>query len=91
MSKPPVLALGQMLHVLNAVAFRKEPEVAVVTRVWSSHGAEVGMVNLTVLPDAAEPVCKTSVPVFAGPQEAAKHLAGFPGHNPIVAYWPALG
>ena len=88
MTKAPFLALGRVLHVLNAVPLRKEPEAAVVTRVWSSHTAEVGVVNLTVLPDAAEPVCKTSVPVFAGPLEAAKHLAGFPGHSPIVAYWP---
>lgn len=91
MSQVPVLALGRTLLVLNSLPHRLEPEAAVVTRVWSAPGAEVGMCNLTVFPDQHEPLCKTSVPVFADALAAAQHLKGFPGHSPIVAYFPGRG
>ena len=87
----PVLALGRSVLVLNSLPLRMEPEPAVVTRVWSYPGAEVGMCNLTVFPDQHEPVCKTSVPVFASALHAARHLKDYPGHAPIVAYFPERG
>lgn len=87
--KAPIPSLGRSVHVLNAMPNRTAPEAAVITRVWSSHTSLIGMVNLTVLPDCEMPVCKTSVPLFVNEEAAISHLAGFPGHHPIVAYWPA--
>lgn len=88
--KPPIAAIGRDVLVLNALPNHPEPMAAVITRVWSSHTAEIAMVNLSVFPDGLPLLCKTSVSVFPSDLAAAQHLAGMPGHSPTVAYWPTL-
>lgn len=88
--KAPIPSLGRSVHVLNAMANRTAPEAAVITRVWSSHTSEIGMVNITVFPDSEPPVCRASVPLFPSEQAAIEHLKELEGHRPIVAYWPSF-
>lgn len=74
--------LGRIVLALNATGAGSEAP-AIITRVWGP-----AMINLQVLPDCAEPLCKTSVPLFPDRAAADAWLRQMVGHTPTVAYWP---
>lgn len=75
-------SLGRIVIARNATGAGSEAP-ALITRVWTP-----AMVNLQVLPDCADPLCKTSVPLFPDRAAADAYLRQMVGHTPTVAYWP---
>ena len=77
------LSVGRIGHVIGPDAESNGSTFAsaVITRVWNET-----MVNLTMFPDAAAPVVKTSVQFCLGTEEdARKYRTNEYAH---VAYWP---
>ena len=84
----PKATIGRTVIILNVPSNGAIEQPAVITRAWSDLPTEQGAVavNLTVFPDCAAPVCKSSVLLFDNAEAAHLHL----GQNPhaIVAHWP---
>ncbi len=75
-------SIGRIVITLNATGAGSQAP-AIITRVWGG-----GLINLQVLPDFAQPLCKTSVQLFADRAAAAAYLQTMVGHTPTVAFWP---
>lgn len=70
------------LHLAQDLAASNGAEVvpAIITRAWSAT-----MVNVMVFLDGPMPVWRTSVPLYAGPDEYAEAKAA---GRPLGCYWP---
>lgn len=79
-------SIGRTVIVRNHFCGSSDDAPATITRVLDD-----GNLNLQVLPDCWAPTIKINVPLFDDEVAAAVHLAQYPGHTPIVAFWPARG
>lgn len=76
-------SIGRMVIVQGIHSNGATEHPAVITRVWSGHDTDEApvCVNLTVFPDSAPPMMRSSVPLYSTAALAANQAA-------LVAYWP---
>lgn len=81
-------SIGRFVHVIGPDAESNGAKVAsgVITRVWSDD-----LINVTIFPDGAAPMARTSVKLYAD-EDAARSITlqdvRFP---PNQAFWPPRG
>ena len=84
----PRPTLGRTVTVYGLSSNGALEHPAVITRVWSDRDTAGGpvAVNLTIFPDFADPVYRSSVMLYETDQEARASCHGIQGA--IAAYWP---
>ena len=81
----PRPSIGRFVHVIGPDAESNGAKVApaVITRVWSED-----MVNVTIFPDGAAPVPRTSVKLYADENAARGITLADYRFPPNPAFWP---
>lgn len=83
--RAPRPSIGRFVHVIGPDAESNGAKVApaVITRVWSED-----MVNVTIFPDGAAPVPRTSVKLYADENAARGITLADYRFPPNQAFWP---